>query len=83
MLYLKELGAKLRALRKAAYPNDTQATFAFRIQVGTGTYVKMEKGDLSVSLSAYYRAAALLDTTSGFADLFSPPKASLLDEVGL
>jgi transcriptional regulator with XRE-family HTH domain len=80
---LPSLGDRLRKLRKKHYPNDTQKTFSFRIMVGKGTYVKMEKGDLSVSMVAYFRAAELLGDADSFDSLFKEEKLGLLEELGL
>ena len=67
--HLDSLGANLRASRKRRYPLDTLADFALRIGVSRATLQKMEKGDLSVSIGKYYRAAEILDLGESFADL--------------
>ena len=77
--YLTDLGANLRQARKRRYPNDTLADFALRIGVSRATLQKMEKGDLSVSIGKYYRAAELLDLTEPFAGLLRAEK-SLFDD---
>jgi DNA-binding XRE family transcriptional regulator len=59
-MQLLEVGEKLASLRKQFYPDDNQTTFAFRIGVSRATYQKMEKGDLTVSMHAYFKAAELL-----------------------
>ena len=66
---LDSLGTNLRASRKRRYPSDTLADFALRIGVSRATLQKMEKGDLSVSIGKYYRAAEILDLAESFADL--------------
>ena len=82
-LPLSGMGNNLKLLRKDAFPNDCITTFAFRVNVSKNTYIKMEKGDLSVSMSAYYRAAQLLRVADQFAALFEMPTKGLLEEVGL
>ena len=67
--HLDSLGANLRASRKRRYPLDTLADFALRIGVSRATLQKMEKGDLSVSIGKYHRAAEILDLAESFADL--------------
>lgn len=76
---LKTLGSKLSAARKRAYPKDTQYDFAVRLGISKTTYVKMEQGDLSVSLEKYYRAAQLLGLDSTFEHLFAQER-SLFDD---
>lgn len=65
--------------RKAAYPRDTQVTFAARIGISKATYSKMEKGDLSVSMDKYYAAAELLGLEGAFDRLFER-KRNILDD---
>ena len=64
--YIRELGDNLRRARKRRFPNDDLAAFALRIGVSRSTLQKMEKGDLTVALGRYYRAAEIL----GLADTF-------------
>lgn len=75
---LDSLGVRLTIARKRGYPKDTQSDFALRIGVSRATYTKMEKGDLSVGLDKYYKAAQLLELTDGFEELFVT-KQSILD----
>ncbi|WP_370978732.1 helix-turn-helix transcriptional regulator [Agaribacterium sp. ZY112] len=67
---LPELGNKLRKARKSVFPKDDMYAFAVRLGVSRATLQKMEKGDLSVSLEKYYRAAQLLGVESSFDGLF-------------
>jgi transcriptional regulator with XRE-family HTH domain len=71
---LPVLGKQLKQLRKSNYPNDDQNQFATRISVSRSTYQRMEKGDLSVSLAHYYRAAELLGIQDRFLQLFEEMK---------
>lgn len=80
--FLPLMGENLRKLRKKRYPSDDQKTFAFRIGVSKGTYVKMEKGDLSVSMASYVEAADFLGVRKGFDDLFIA-EVNLFEEAGL
>ena len=80
--FLPLMGENLRKLRKIYYPSDDQKTFAFRIGVSKGTYVKMEKGDLSVSMASYVHAANLLHVTDGFQGLFVQ-EIDLFKELGM
>ena len=80
--FLPSIGEKLRKLRKKHYPSDDQKTFAFRIGVGKGTYVKMERGDLSVSMASYVHAAKLLNVSDGFQGLFVE-ETDLFQELGM
>lgn len=79
MKTLPQLGENLRAARKQVYPNDDMPTFALRIGVSRATLQRMEKGDLSVSLEKYYRAAQLLGLDAPFHALLQP-KVSLFDD---
>lgn len=76
---LAQIGQNLRQARQKAYPNDTLDDFALRIGVGRATLQRMEKGDLSVSLGKYYRAATLLGLESPFLALLKPQQ-SLFDD---
>ena len=78
MHYLKNLGSEFKALRKKKYPKDNLAMFAVRIGVSRATLQKMEKGDMSVSLGKYYKAAQLLGVQDNFINLFFVEK-SLFD----
>jgi len=80
--YYRKLGLYLRALRKDRYPNDTQTDFAYRIQVSKSTYIKMEKGDLSVSLNNYAEAARLLGVDEQIINIFKMPEKSSLERLG-
>lgn len=80
--FLPLMGKNLKILRKKYYPSDDQKTFAFRIGVGKGTYIKMEKGDLSVSMASYVHAAKLLNVTGGFQKLFVQ-ETDLFKELGM
>lgn len=73
------LGQQLSTARKRHYPNDTLADFAMRIGISRATYQKMEKGDLSVTLGKYYKAATLLNLNHGFESLFAE-EDSLFDD---
>ena len=73
------LGEKLRAARRAHFPDDTLTDFALRIGVSRATLQRMEKGDLSVSLGKYYEAACVLQLTDGFDALFERSR-SLFDD---
>lgn len=66
----KRLGNRLRFLRKERFPNDDQKQFGVRIGVGRDTVRRMERGDPSVSLGAYMRAADMLDSLDSFENLF-------------
>lgn len=70
MSKLPAIGNNLTKARKTRYPNDTQIDFSARIGVSKATYVKMEKGDLSVGMDKYFRAAQLLDLQGSFEHLF-------------
>jgi transcriptional regulator with XRE-family HTH domain len=76
---LESLGKNLRSARRQLFPNDTLDDFALRIGVSRATLQRMEKGDLSVSLEKYYRAAEVLGLAAPFLTLLSPPK-SLFDD---
>ena len=78
MTKLAKLGSNLKLARKRHYPSDTQVDFALRNGVSKATYAKMEKGDLSVSMDKYYRAAQLLGLEEGFEQLFKIEK-NILD----
>jgi transcriptional regulator with XRE-family HTH domain len=78
-LAIKPLGDNLKKARKKRFPADKLRDFALRIGVSPTTYVKMEKGALSVSLDKYYKAAELFGLTDGFSRLFEQEQ-SLFDE---
>lgn len=65
------LGRNLRVARKQIFPNDNLSSFALRIGVSRATLQKMEKGDMSVSLQFYYRAASVLGMQEPFEKLFA------------
>ncbi|MCH2559120.1 MAG: helix-turn-helix domain-containing protein [Alcanivorax sp.] len=77
--HLAILGRNLRAARKHRFPRDDLQAFAMRIGVGRATLQRMEKGDLSVSLGRYYRAAEVLGLTEPFMTLLRPQE-SLFDD---
>ena len=77
--YLRELGDNLRRARKRRFPKDDLAAFALRIGVSRSTLQKMEKGDLSVALGRYYRAAEILGLADAFAGLLRQEE-SLFDD---
>lgn len=76
---LPQLGQRLKAARKAAFPGDDLSAFALRLGVARSTLQRMEQGDLSVALARYYRAAELLGMTASFEQLFAK-KESLFDD---
>jgi len=76
---LEQLGLNLRSSRRKYFPNDDMAAFALRVGISRATLQKMEKGDSSVSLKYYYRAAKLLKAEQGFSQLFLIEK-SLFDD---
>lgn len=67
---LPQLGLRLKAARKSAFPMDDLSAFALRLGVARSTLQRMEQGDLSVALSRYYRTAELLKMTESFHQLF-------------
>ena len=71
--FLPEIGQNLATARKKRFPHDDLSAFALRIEVARSTYQKMEKGDLSVSMAAYYRAARILGLETAFMQLFTLP----------
>lgn len=73
--FLPQLGQTLATARKKKFPRDDLRAFALRIRVARSTYQKMEKGDLSVSMASYYRAAKILGLEAAFAQLFTLPVA--------
>ena len=79
MNHLPRLGAQLRQARKQHFPGDNLSDFALRLGVSRATLQKMEKGDLSVTMGKYYRAAEVLGLTDGFDQLLKP-ESSLFDD---
>lgn len=79
MNYLPQLGAHLRQARKQRFPGDGLSAFALRLGVSRATLQKMEKGDLSVTMGRYYRAAEVLGLSDGFDQLLKPEQ-SLFDD---
>ena len=79
--YLRELGGNLRRARKRRFPKDDLAAFALRIGVSRSTLQKMEKGDLTVALGRYYRAAEILGLADTFGILLRQEE-SLFDDPG-
>lgn len=67
--HLPPLGENLRHARKLRFPKDDLAAFALRVGVSRSTLQKMEKGDLSVGIGKYYRAAQVLRLSDTFSDL--------------
>lgn len=79
MNYLPQLGTHLRQARKQHFPGDGLSAFALRLGVSRATLQKMEKGDLSVTMGKYYRAAEVLGLIDGFDQLLKPER-SLFDD---
>lgn len=75
------LFANLKSCRKQQFPADTQADFARRLGVSRYTYQKMERGDLSVAIKHYVRAAELLGVEQRFHSIFEPPEKSLFERL--
>lgn len=75
----REIGQHLRAGRKTRFPADTQEDFARRIGVSHYTCRKMEKGDPSVAMGSYLRAAILLGLGEQLAAAFRPAPPSLFE----
>ena len=73
------LGDNLRNARKQHFPSDDMQAFALRIGVSRATLQRMEKGDLSVAIGKYYRAAQVLDLAEPFHTLLKPEQ-SLFDD---
>lgn len=73
------LGEQLRAGRKRRYPNYTQADFARRLGVSRYTYQKMEKGDTTVAMGSYLKAAQFLGILDRFVAGFEPPRPSIFE----
>lgn len=71
---LPSLGRHLQEARRARFPDDGVREFAARIGVSPGTLVKMQKGQLSVSLDSYFAAARVLGVAEQFETLFVLPK---------
>lgn len=67
---LSELGGSLRQARKKKFSKDTVSAFAIRCEIGLSTYKKMEKGDLTVGIGQYYKAASVLGLEKTFGELF-------------
>ena len=68
---LPALGENLRHARKRRFPKHGLAEFALRIGVSRSTLQKMEKGDLSVSMGRYHRAAEILGLEETFSGLLT------------
>ena len=73
------IGEQLRTGRRRRFPGDTQDDFARRVGVSRYTYQKMEKGDPSVALGSYLRAAQLLGILEPLVAAFEPPRPSLFE----
>ena len=73
------IGRKLREARKQRFPQDDLKAFALRIGVGRATLQRMEKGDLSVAIGKYYRAAEVLGLADTFNHLFEQPQSLFED----
>ena len=70
--YLPALGDSLRHARKQRFPRDDLGGIrAYAIGVSRSTLQKMEKGDLSVSMGRYYRAAEILGLEETFSGLLA------------
>jgi transcriptional regulator with XRE-family HTH domain len=76
---LLTLGNNLRQARKQRFPNDDLRAFALRIGVSRATLQRMEKGELSVTLGKYFRAAEVLGLGQSF-DALLKPQESLFDD---
>ena len=76
------IGRDLRLARKKRFPNDNLSNFATRIGVARATLQKMEKGDLSVSMDKYVKAAEVLGLQHAFDALFRQ-EPSLFDDASI
>lgn len=74
-----QLGQHLRRARQQRFPSDDLAAFSIRIGCSRATLQKMEKGDLSVALGKYYRAAEVLGLEATFEGLLKLEE-SLFDD---
>lgn len=77
--YLASLGMNLKTSRKKRYSGDDLMAFSLRLGVSRATLQKMEKGELSVTMDKYYRAARLLDLEAPFHELLKCEE-SLFDD---
>ncbi len=79
---LANLGQRLRQYRKLRFPEDTQKSFALRLNINKNTLSAMESGHDSVGIGHYFKAAQLLGCGDQFDNLFVLPtkKSSLFDE---
>lgn len=73
------IGQHLRAARKQRFSGDSQDDFARRIGVSHYTFRKMEKGDPSVAMGSYLRAAFILGLAKHWVEAFQPPEPSLFE----
>jgi len=79
---LKDIGNRLRILRKKQFPDDTQKSFALRIGINRNTLSTIENGQGNVGISHYIKIAQLLGCEHHFEQLFklSHEKKSLFDD---
>jgi hypothetical protein len=68
--FSSSIAKNLRKSRKKYYPNDRISDFAIRCEIALSTYKKMEKGDLSVGMIQYVKAAKILSQEARFDQLF-------------
>ena len=82
-LLAKTVGKNLKAMRKRAYPADTQSQSAARLGISRATYSRMERGDARVSFKHYLQAARLFQCEKQVAQLFTrqDTPAGLIDEL--
>ena len=76
---LATIGTRLRAGRRARYPDDTQGDFARRLGVSRYTWQKVEQGDAGVAVGTYLKAADLLGILDLVINAFAPPRRSLFE----
>lgn len=76
---LATIGARLRAGRRARYPDDTQGDFARRLGVSRYTWQKVEQGDAGIAVGTFLKAAELLGILDSVVDAFVPPRRSLFE----
>lgn len=77
------MGLRLKKYRKKQFPDDTQKSFAFRLNINKNTLSAMENGQGNVGISHYLKAAELLGCEAQFEQLFQlpPVKKSLFDNL--
>ena len=80
--WFKEKGKAIQKLRKQAFPNDTQKTFAARVGVGLTTIQNLEAGQEGIAWGTFIRVFELLNKQQEINALFIEKESNITLSAG-